>query len=89
MKNGKQWAQVAVAAIFAAGIGINSQVVVADDEKPKEEAMEKCYGIAKKGMNECAAESHSCQGGATVDNDPNEWILVPAGTCKKLGGKKK
>lgn len=49
--------------------------------------MEKCYGIARAGMNDCAAQpSHSCAGTATVDADPVSWILVPAGTCAKIVG---
>ncbi len=49
---------------------------------------EKCYGIAKAGQNDCAnlAGTHSCAGQSTVDNDPGEWKLVDAGTCKDLGG---
>jgi len=78
----KQWAQLAVAAILSAGIGVGSGGVLADAEAP----MEKCYGIAKKGMNECATPNHSCAGTSTTDNDPNEWIYVPQGTCTKLGG---
>ncbi|QLH41750.1 MAG: DUF2282 domain-containing protein [Coxiellaceae bacterium] len=48
--------------------------------------MEKCYGIAKAGKNECGTKTHACAGTAKVDNDPNEWIFVPAGTCKQKGG---
>jgi uncharacterized membrane protein len=47
---------------------------------------EKCYGVAKAGMNDCAAAdgSHSCAGQSTADADPGEWIYVPAGTCEKI-----
>lgn len=50
---------------------------------------QKCYGIAKAGENNCATASgsHSCAGQANRDNDPAEWVYVPAGTCMKLGGK--
>jgi uncharacterized membrane protein len=82
MKQGNQWAQMAVAAILSAGIAVGVGEVLADEEAP----MEKCYGIAKKGMNECAARGHSCGGMSTKDNDPAEWKYVPEGTCKKLGG---
>jgi uncharacterized membrane protein len=49
---------------------------------------EKCYGVAKAGMNDCgdAKKTHSCMGHATVDGDPNEWVAVPAGLCEKLVG---
>ena len=82
MQEGNQWAQLAVAAILSAGIAVGVGSALADEEAP----MEKCYGIAKKGMNACGTKDHSCAGLAATDNDPDEWILVPVGTCKKLGG---
>jgi uncharacterized membrane protein len=48
--------------------------------------IEKCYGIVKSGMNDCAAGSHSCAGATFKDGDANEWIFVPKGTCKKIVG---
>jgi uncharacterized membrane protein len=50
---------------------------------------EKCYGVVKAGENDCAnlAGTHDCAGEAVVDNAPEEWKLVPKGTCAKLGGK--
>ena len=47
---------------------------------------EKCAGIVKAGMNDCAANSHSCAGEAAKDSDPNEWVYVPEGTCNKIVG---
>lgn len=49
---------------------------------------EKCYGVAKAGMNDCGGKglTHSCQGQSKKDNDPNEWISVPKGTCSKITG---
>ncbi|MCG8669134.1 MAG: DUF2282 domain-containing protein [Pseudomonadales bacterium] len=51
-----------------------------------EAAREKCQGIAKAGLNDCGTSKHSCAGQATVDNDPEEWIYLPAGTCEKITG---
>ena len=48
---------------------------------------EKCFGVAKKGQNDCGTASHSCAGKATRDKDPSEWKLVAKGTCEKIGGK--
>jgi uncharacterized membrane protein len=45
---------------------------------------EKCYGIALKGQNDCAAGSHSCAGHSTVDYDGASFKLVPAGTCATM-----
>src|SRR5262245_23542140 len=43
---------------------------------------EKCFGIAKAGQNDCAAEgSNSCAGTSKVDFDPHGWKLVKKGTC--------
>ncbi len=44
--------------------------------------MEKCYGIALKGQNDCkAGEGTSCAGTSTIDYQGNAWKLVPEGTC--------
>lgn len=48
-------------------------------------AMEKCYGVAKAGQNECAAgPGTSCAGTSRVDYQGNAWKLVKAGTCTKI-----
>jgi uncharacterized membrane protein len=46
----------------------------------------KCYGVAKAGANDCAANGHSCAGQSKVDRDPAEWKRMPAATCVELGG---
>ena len=44
--------------------------------------MEKCYGVAKAGKNDCkAGAGTSCAGSSTRDYQGNAWKLVPAGTC--------
>jgi len=47
---------------------------------------EKCAGIVKAGMNDCGTSKHSCSGQAKSDNLKDEWLYVPAGTCKKITG---
>ena len=43
---------------------------------------EKCYGVALKGQNDCAAGAGtSCQGTSTVDFQGNSWKFVQHGTC--------
>jgi len=51
-------------------------------------AWEKCAGVAKAGKNDCGAldGSHQCGGMSKEDNNPNEWVYVPKGTCEKIGG---
>jgi uncharacterized membrane protein len=63
-----------------------AQSAAAADPKGKE----KCYGIAKAGENGCASANgnHACSGLSRVNYSGQEWKLVNAGTCDKLGGKR-
>jgi uncharacterized membrane protein len=46
---------------------------------------EKCYGVALKGQNDCAAgKGTTCAGTSTVDYQGNAWKLVPKGTCTTM-----
>lgn len=46
---------------------------------------EKCYGVALKGQNDCAAgPGTTCQGTSTVDFQPNAWKFVIGGTCESI-----
>ena len=47
---------------------------------------EQCYGVAKAGQNDCQAGSHDCKGQSEVDADPDSFVLLPVGTCKKIEG---
>lgn len=47
-------------------------------------AKEKCYGIAMKGQNDCAAGKHDCAGKTAMDYDKTSFKLVPAGTCETM-----
>ena len=43
---------------------------------------EKCFGVAMKGQNDCAAGAGTtCAGTSKVDYQQNAWKLVPKGTC--------
>ena len=45
-------------------------------------AMEKCYGVALAGKNDCkAGAGTSCAGTSKVNYQGNAWKLVKAGTC--------
>lgn len=52
---------------------------------------EKCYGVALKGQNDCAAgPGTTCQGTSTVDFQGNAWKFVRGGSCTSIvvpGGK--
>jgi uncharacterized membrane protein len=44
--------------------------------------MEKCYGVAMAGQNDCAAGAGTtCAGTQKTDYDPTHFKLVPTGTC--------
>jgi uncharacterized membrane protein len=46
---------------------------------------EKCFGVALKGQNDCAAGAGtSCQGTSTVDFQGNSWKFVQGGTCTSI-----
>lgn len=50
-------------------------------------AKEKCYGVALKGKNDCAAgPGTTCAGTSTVDYQGNAWKYVAKGSCTKMGG---
>lgn len=47
--------------------------------------MEKCYGVALAGQNDCAAgPGTTCAGTSTIDYQGNSWKFVPAGTCAEI-----
>ena len=49
------------------------------------DAKEKCYGVALKGQNDCAAgPGTTCAGTSKIDYQRNSWKLVPAGTCETI-----
>lgn len=76
--------------LIAAGVlaAIQAPNALAHLEPKSGDGMEKCYGVVKAGKNECAskANKHSCATMGRVDSDPNEWVKVPEGLCKKLTG---
>lgn len=72
---------IAIAAAVGSLLALGQGPAYAGDK-----AKEKCYGVAKAGKNDCAANNHSCAGQSKVDNDPSEWKYVPQGECEKMGG---
>jgi uncharacterized membrane protein len=49
--------------------------------------MEKCFGIAKAGLNDCGTKTNTgCAGSSKVDGEKDAWIYVPRGTCNKIVG---
>ena len=77
----------ALASVLALGLASTANAA-SSDEMASGKGKEKCFGIVKAGQNSCAnlSGSHSCAGSATTDNSPEEWKLVPKGSCAKMGG---
>ena len=48
--------------------------------------MEKCYGVAKAGKNDCQTANSSCAGTSKTDGQKDAWVLLPKGSCEKLTG---
>ena len=97
MKEKSYWIAAAItSALLVATTAVNAHKETYDTET------ERCAGIVKAGMNDCSAHEHACSGKANmndcsahehacsgkakVDNDPEEWINLPAGTCEKIPG---
>ena len=72
---------MAVTGLIASGLGLTS-----GDAQAAKKGFEKCYGVAKKGKNDCGTSKHSCAAQATVDAAPEEWVYVSEGTCSKIVG---
>lgn len=53
--------------------------------KPAQPTMDKCYGVALKGQNDCAAGAGTtCAGTSTTDYQGNAWKYVAKGTCTTM-----
>lgn len=88
----------AISAVLALGITGTSTTLLAEQvqqnktagqdmmQGPPVQGMERCFGVAKAGMNDCGNASHGCGGEAKIDRDKNEWIFIPTGLCKKISG---
>jgi uncharacterized membrane protein len=77
--------QMIAASALVAALAAPLAAVAAPAAVPSFQA-EKCYGIAKAGLNDCQTATHSCAGTSTKNMDPASWIYVPAGTCAKIAG---
>ena len=72
---------LAIAAAVSSMLALGSGTALSADK-----AQDKCYGVAKAGQNDCAANGHACAGQSKVDNDPGEWKHMPKAECEKMGG---
>lgn len=82
MKRSMNLIATAVVALTAAGM-MSSENSNAADKKVE---MEKCFGVAKAGRNDCATSTGSCAGTSTTDRQKTAYIAIPKGTCSKIAG---
>ena len=69
---------------LAAAASLATSAIAAD----KKLEMEKCSVVGDDGktgllLRDCKTSAHSCAGKA---DSPEDWILVPKGTCAKIKG---
>ena len=86
--NKRQFINSAASTLLAMGVLAIAPASYAEGHGMMQPGMEKCFGIAKAGQNDCAGMSglHSCKGMSTVSNNPGDVKIVPSGTCAKMGG---
>jgi uncharacterized membrane protein len=73
---------LALAAAFAALPAAAQQGATPQADK------EKCFGVALKGKNDCAAGAGTtCAGTAKMDYQGNSWSYVPKGSCEQTMSK--
>ena len=73
------------AATLAAALALLAGPASAQQMGGEKPGMEKCYGVALKGHNDCAAGAGtSCAGTSKVDYDRTIWKYVPKGTCETM-----
>lgn len=81
MSTKKTVVNATISSLLALGaLSVAGQAMAQDAET------ENCYGVVKAGKNDCAGPGHTCQGQASADGQPDEFITVPAGTCERLVG---
>lgn len=77
--------------IFTSLLALAVSSVQAEDKKATassstSQGIEKCYGIAKAGLNDCGSNGHQCAGESKIDGDKKDWLAMPHGLCEKIVG---
>lgn len=84
MKNIEQLVKCTITSVLS--LTMVSSVILSPVALAEKHKMEKCYGIAKAGMNDCQTSTHSCAGSSTKDNQLDAFLLLPQGLCTKITG---
>jgi uncharacterized membrane protein len=77
---------LATLALSALTLGVAAAADQSKDKAAKDmPGMEKCYGVAMAGKNDCkAGAGTSCAGTSKADYQGNAWKNVPVGTCVSI-----
>jgi uncharacterized membrane protein len=76
---------VGAVATALASMATAAPLTKAEGDAASAAGKQKCYGVALKGQNDCAAgPGTTCQGTSTVDFQGNAWKFVEAGTCTSI-----
>ncbi len=79
----KSTSSIVTAAILALSAG---SLITAGEAIAAKADMEKCYGVAKAGKNDCQTASSSCAGTSKSDRQADAFITIPKGTCDRIAG---
>lgn len=77
-KSTATFVSVAVLALTSSSLLIPGVVSAAE--------MEKCYGVATAGKNDCQTATSSCAGTSKSNRQVDAFIAVPKGSCAKIAG---
>lgn len=84
--------RLANGAVLAAAIGLSLLAVqqyshlLPGSTKTFSADRERCYAVVRAGRNDCGTAKHACAGQATRERSPEEWLMLPAGTCLRIAG---
>lgn len=90
--NKKAILNAAISGLLLAGLTGSAFAVKTVEEqeatKKKETAAGKvkCVGRVVGGLNDCPTSQHACAGMGFQDDDPEEFIWLPRGTCERIVG---
>ena len=82
MNNSKAIVSAAITSIVVlSALGTTSATFAAEKKD-----VEKCYGVAKVGKNDCKTLSNACAGHSLTDGQTDAFIALPKGTCERIVG---
>jgi uncharacterized membrane protein len=78
-------ATIGAAAAGLAGLATHASAAEHTVNGAQVNNMEKCYGVAKAGKNDCGVPGkHGCAAQSKTDGGAQDWVMAPKGLCDKL-----